>query len=154
MILGVDPGLGGAMAFYDRATGDLEVFDMPTHRLKGKNRIDIYQLGMLVDARSARLQLAVIEEVNAMPKQGVASSFAFGAAFGQVLGVVGANMIPMELIRPAVWKKAMGCTSDKDSSRRRASQIFPSHAGLWAAKGKVDRAEAALLAYYGKGVLG
>jgi crossover junction endodeoxyribonuclease RuvC len=147
--LGIDPGLSGALALYCPETEELEVFDMPVHTIRGKNHLDLYALGFLMDSRRAEIKRAVIEEVNAMPKQGVTSSFRFGETFGVAKAMVAANMIPMDLVRPAIWKKSMNLTRDKDASRQRASQMWPQHAKLWPLKKHDGRAEAALIAYYG-----
>lgn len=157
LILGVDPGLSGALALYDPLTGALDIHDMPTHTVKVskslKRRLDLYQLGMLMDSYRSHIRHALIEEVGAMPGQGVSSMFAFGFAAGAVQSVVAANLIPMTLIRPQVWKRSMGLTQSKDDSRRKASMIAPQHCHLWARAKDDGRAEAFLLAWYGAHVL-
>lgn len=150
-VLGVDPGLSGALAFLD---GDVvEIFDMPTYQItvngKKKRQLDLYSLGRLVDELAERTILAVIEDVHSMPAQGVTSSFNFGFSAGAAQTVIAANLIKMHLVRPVTWKRAMGLTSDKDASRRRASQLFPRHVGKWSRAMDDGRAEALLLAYYG-----
>lgn len=152
-ILGIDPGLSGALAFYEPETGALEVFDMPVFAVKrnGKTKrcLDLYQLGMLVDSHANDTAKAVVEEVGAMPKQGVSSSFSFGFSAGAAQMVVAANMIPMTTIVPAVWKRVMKLNASKDGSRIMASKLLPRHAGKWNLHKHDGRAEAALLAYYG-----
>lgn len=154
MILGIDPGLAGALAFYDAETDTLEVFDMPVHLItenrKQRHVLDDYQLGRIVRERAAETTLAVIEHVASMPKQGVTSSFRFGESFGAARLAVAAFNIRMELVKPAAWKRIMRVSADKDSSRRRASQLLPNHAHLWPLKQDADRAEAALLALLGE----
>lgn len=147
--LGIDPGLSGAIAVYNPDTGDLDVWDMPVHEIKGKKQIDLYQLGVLIDSVKHKIKMAVIEAVHSMPAQGVASSFNFGFAAGAAQGVVAANLIPMTLVPPAVWKRAMGLSADKDVSRQRASQLLPKHSNQWPLKKNDGKAESALLAYYG-----
>lgn len=150
--LGIDPGLTGALAFYDPKTGDLQVWDMPTHEIKvngkKKNRLDLFGLANIVDPLSQEVILAGVEEVGAMPKQGVSSSFNFGFSAGCAQMVVAANAIPLRTVRPAVWKRAMQIGSDKARARREASRLLPRHAGLWTLVKHDGRAEAALLAYY------
>ena len=85
-----------------------------------------------------------------MPKQGVTSSFSFGFSAGVIQGIIAANLIPMQLVRPAVWKRTMGLTKDKDSSRQKASALYPRFCSHWALKKDVDKAEAALIATYGR----
>lgn len=154
IILGVDPGLSGALAFYDTATSGLEVVDMPILcvRSNGKKRrqIDLYELGMIIDDHAGDVLLAIIEEVGSMPKQGVVSTFNFGFAAGAVQAAIAANMIPMRLVRPAVWKRALGLTkTDKDASRQLASRLMPDHHAQWRLSKHDGRAEASLLARYG-----
>jgi len=155
MILGIDPGLSGALAFYYPVSGALDVVDMPTHRLvangKGKTRLDLYRLAQALRDMNffEPITWAFIEEVHAMPKQGVTSSFSFGFAAGAVQGIVAALGIPMTRVTPNKWKQALGLTGDKDMSRRRASELMPRHAHNWPLKKHDGRAEAALMAYYG-----
>lgn len=153
--IGIDPGLSGAIAFYDPRRLTLEVTDMPTWQAKNKQGktkrgVDPYGLGRLLDKGPFAPECqATVEDVHAMPGQGVTSVFSFGFSAGVVHGVLGSLRIPMLRVPPAVWKKAMGLSSDKDMSRRRASEIFPSYAHLWARAKDDGRAEAALLAKYG-----
>lgn len=151
--LGIDPGLTGALAFYDPVTGDLEIFDMPTFKeernSKTKMTLDLYQLARIVDDKASQVKQAVVELVNAMPKQGVTSSFSFGFSAGAAQTIVAANMIPMILVAPLRWKKVLKLNASKDASRIKASQVMPRHAHLWSLKKHDGRAEAALLAYYG-----
>jgi crossover junction endodeoxyribonuclease RuvC len=151
-IIGIDPGAGGAIALLDETTDQLQVWDMPTYSLtiNGKPRrvIADYELGRLLRGiKHARL--AVIEKVHSMPKQGVASSFSFGDAFGGVRCAVATLQIPMELVEPSVWKRGLRVSADKDSSRYRASQLFPKYCEFWSKASQDGRAEAALLAYFG-----
>jgi crossover junction endodeoxyribonuclease RuvC len=154
LILGVDPGAHGALALYSELFEELrEVIDMPSHRVTSggtqKTRLDLYALGVWIDGYAKRIKRAVVEDVHAMPKQGVSSSFQFGFAAGAVQAVIAAHLIPMQLVRPAVWKKAMTVTADKDSSRRAASMLLPKSQHLWSRVKDDGRAEAVLLAIYG-----
>jgi crossover junction endodeoxyribonuclease RuvC len=81
-----------------------------------------------------------------MPRQGVASSFNFGKSYGIVLGVLGALDVPVTHPTPAAWKKAMGVTADKASSRRRATDLWPAMSGTFARVKDDGRAESALIA--------
>ncbi len=141
-VAAIDPGMDGAVAFLIGDT--LSVVDMP---VAGK-----YVMGsMLADwMEPARPELVVIEEVHSMPKQGVATTFKFGAAFGVVLGVVGALRLPMVLVRPTTWKRDMGLGPDKERSRQRAIETWPWMADSFARKKDHGRAEAALLAKWGR----
>ncbi len=152
--MGVDPGLSGAVAFYDlEKAAVVAVHDMPLHEVSGKRHIDLYQLAAIIDGHAKDIEFAVIEEVGVMTgKEGVVGMFRFGQAAGCVQGIVAAYMIPMFLVKPSVWKSAMGLTRDKDHSRQKASQLFPSSAHLWARKKDDGRAEALLLAVFGSKV--
>jgi crossover junction endodeoxyribonuclease RuvC len=157
IILGIDPGLYGAFALLN-GNGDhpqgLEIFDMPVHEItvngKKKKRADIYELARWLDAvqKSHRIVKAVVENVHAMPKQGVSSSFSFGFVAGAIQGILAAHFLPIELVSPRKWKQAMGLTANKDAARRRASQLMPGFAEKWSRAKDDGRAEAALLAYW------
>lgn len=152
-VIGIDPGNAGAIACWEPDLDILQIWDIPSHTLtvQGSKRkvIDEYELSRILRSVAPQVTLAVIEDVHSMPKQGVASSFAFGYATGVVRGVITSLEIPIELVSPLVWKKGLRVTADKDSCRRRASQIFPRSCALWSEKEHHDRAEAALLAYFG-----
>lgn len=152
IILGVDPGLEGALAWLDDAGQLQRVADMPTVRLerngKAKRDVDAYELGRLIGGGGIIAQ-AIVEQVGAMPGQGVSSMFAFGRAYGTILGVLAANFIPIELVAPTKWKRAMQVPTGKDAARARASQVLPASAGHWTRVKDQGRAEAALLALYG-----
>lgn len=152
-ILGIDVGLSGAIALYNNQTQDIQILDMPTHEItingKKKNRIDIYELARIIDARSEDIKHAFVEDVSASPQMGTTSAFAFGMGAGLVHGVVAACFIPMTLIRPQVWKKKLALSADKDMARRKASSLFPSHVEKWSRAKDHGRAEALLIAYYG-----
>ena len=151
-ILGVDPGLGGALAFLDSG-GALEIFDMPVHRLKrggkAKREIDRYELARIVDAHGP-VAHAFVEQVGAMPGQGVTSMFQFGRSLGIVEGVLSAGFIPTDYVAPRKWRVGLGVRAGKDGSRARASALMPGHAGLWTRVKDDGRAEAALIALYGQ----
>jgi hypothetical protein len=89
---------------------------------------------------------AVIENVHAMPKQGVSSSFSFGRALGVAEGVLAGNGLSLRYVSPAKWKKALGLSADKGVSRRRAIELWPDHRKAFGVKD--GRAEAALLAWW------
>lgn len=154
-VLGIDPGLTGALAVYCPETGDLKVTDVPVYRLpKGKTTkayVDLMSLGRIVDDGIAGEPPPVvwIERVGSMPGQGIASSFDFGRTTGILLGVCAAHFLRIEQVTPQVWKKALRVPASKDGARARASQIFPRYAHEWARAKDDGRAEAALIAYYG-----
>jgi crossover junction endodeoxyribonuclease RuvC len=129
-------------------------FDMPVHEIttngKRKRQLDLYALGRIIDSNAAQIERAIIEAPHAMPGQGVTSCFNFGFNCGAVQGIIAANLIPMRLVAPATWKKAMGLSKDKDASRLKASQICPSASHLWCRVKDDGRAESFLLGKYGE----
>ena len=153
MIIGIDPGLSGAVCLLG---GDrLEVFDLPTiERVvngKAKRQLDLHSL--VNDLRCCPLsavKFVLIEQVSAMPGQGVTSSFNFGFTAGAIQGVVTALGFPLRTVHPQVWKRKFGLLGQpKDASRAEASRRFPAYTGQWPLKKHDGRAEAALLALYG-----
>lgn len=150
-ILGVDPGLSGALALYNPHDGELITIDMPTLAAgTGSKRVlDEVHLARTVDVWAANIHMCFLEKVHAMPKQGVTSSFNFGMGYGIVKGIIAANMVPVTLVPPRTWKSATKTPASKDAARARASQIFPRFSDQWPLKKHDGRAEAALIAYYG-----
>ncbi len=149
MILGIDPGLSGALAFMD---DELLIYDIPTLQItrngKNKRQIDIYSLLALMQAY--HVKHCYLENVNAMPGQGVSSMFQMGRGYGQIEMALAACKIPVTYITPQVWKKSLAVPKDKDGARQRASQLMPQYAHNWDLKKHDGRAEAALIALYGK----
>jgi crossover junction endodeoxyribonuclease RuvC len=155
-VVGIDPGLSGAIAFYDSMMETLETFEMPTltagtKSKSGKNKriLDIANIAAMFDSQSSSIQKVIIENVHAMPGQGVSSMFNFGVSFGIIKGIIAANFLPVEFIEPIKWKKALRVPAAKDGARLKANEFFPKYSSQWA-KAKWDgRAEAAMIAYYG-----
>lgn len=154
IIIGIDPGLSGAVARLDTADGSLQVEDVPVFELKrngkAKREIDYHGLARMVDdmAKEPGTRI-IIELVGSMPGQGVSSSFAFGKAFGVLIGVSAATFCPIEFVSPAKWKREMGVTASKDGSRAKASTLFPRYSELWRRAKDDGRAEALLIAAWG-----
>lgn len=153
LVLGIDPGLGGATAFIN-PVGGVTVDDMPTLALirggKNKREIDAAMLADRIEFYAKRYDMkAVVEQVWSMPGQGVSAVFAFGRAYGIVIGVLAALDIPVTFVAPQRWKKALQVPAAKDGARARASQLMPSAACNWPLVKHDGRAEAALIAYYG-----
>jgi len=148
IVMGVDPGISGAIAFYfPMVPGRIAVDDVPV----AGGEINVAELARLI--RIHRPTMAVIERVSAMPGQGVASMFNFGRSYGDVRGTIGAMDVPMHFVTPQKWKKHFGLSSDKDQSRLRAIRRFPAAAESFKLKKHDGRAEAALIALYGAEVL-
>lgn len=151
-VIGVDPGLTGAVAVINTETNDLEtVFDMPVTKMKGrKDVIDAYSLNLMLSPFMSRTHFVMIEEVNAMPQQGVVSTFRFGFVTGVVHGIVASYLTEIKTVKPSIWKILMKLSSNKSDSLNSAIQLFPSHAKLFKRKMDDGRAEASLLAWFGK----
>ena len=155
IIYGIDVGLTGAIAVL--VNGALvTVDDMPVVEHSGgvvRRRIDSAGLAALLrryrTQHGVDAELAVIEQVAAMPRQGSSSTFSLGHSLGAVHAVVQTLGIPSAMVAPATWKRAAGLGRDKALSRAKASEIFPAQAGMWARAKDHNRAEAVLLAAYG-----
>lgn len=152
-IIGIDPGAAGAVAILEGDTGQLvQVFDMPSVEVvsggKAKRRVAPEMLASELRLYNVSGTVAVVEQVGAMPGQGVSSMFAFGQAFGIVLGVLAGLWIPTSTVTPAAWKKSLKLNAGKDGARLKASQLWPSHAGEFKRVKDDGRAEAALIAQW------
>lgn len=159
VFIGIDPGKDGAMAFLGWRPSepvivsfDELVYADRLRHVSPRMRIAEQELNatMRVDAIET---FAVVEHVNAMPGQGVTSCFSFGRNFGFILGLLTACQIPYQLVRPQVWKKEFGCTSDKNTSVEVAQRLYP-NADLYrterCTKPHDGKAEALLLAEWGR----
>jgi crossover junction endodeoxyribonuclease RuvC len=151
IILGIDPGLSGALAFLDTKTGMIAVEDMPTvtvmRNRKEKREVSAQLVAAIVVKR--HVEAAFLEKVNAMAGQGVSSVFSFGRSAGIIEGVLAAFDIPTTLVTPQAWQKAMNVRDGKDGSRERAMQLFPASAELFQRKKDDGRSDASLIAKYG-----
>lgn len=146
-IIGADPGLKGALAVVCPYENKLiTLMDMP---LSG-NKIDSASLSLSIKPYLEKTALVVIEDVHAMPKQGVVSMFSFGVSKGILLGILSFAQCPILLPPPSVWKMALGLSSSKDDSRKVATEMFPSHSSFFERKKDDGRAEAVLLAHFGR----
>ena len=144
-ILGIDPGItGGIAALY--LDGRIEAFDIPT----ADGSVDVDALVRRIREHVPRL--AIIERASAMPKQGVASTFKFGTAYGALLAVTALCEIPTHLVSPRKWKTHFALDSDKEKSRALAIRLWPG-CGFFSRVKDHGRAEAALLARYGAEVV-
>lgn len=154
LFCGIDPGLSGAVAAITDNGNFVSVHDAPTITVKkGHGKKRVYLEAEMVKIFEGLLscydiQLVGLENVHAMPKQGVTSMFSMGTGFGLWLGIIAALKLPYERIEPGKWKRIMGLASgsDKNSSIVTASHLFPT-APLSRVKDD-GRAEALLLAEY------
>ena len=129
-IIGIDPGLSGAIAVLDN-NKVLKIYDMPVmaEGKKNKRQLNSAQLVNIIkeNIENREETNVVVEQVNAMPGQGVTSMFNFGQTFGAIKGVCAALNLPIFFIRPSKWKKYFELiNSSKDSSRTKAIEMYPS----------------------------
>ena len=145
-ILGVDPGVFGAMAYYDGQ--ELLLWDMPIYaKASGGNDLDIHKLHKIV--LEAAPEHCFLEKTTAMPGISGKAAYSMGKSEGCFIALFAALNLPYTLVRPGVWKKALSCPADKGLSRQRASELLPQYAHNWSLKKYVDRSEASMIALYG-----
>ena len=156
LLMGIDPGLNGAVAVVDMDRRCLvDMIDLPTFEKPTESRkqgffkyLDVHKLSAAVDLYAPMVALCVLEEPGAMPNQGLGSTFRFGHVCGQIHGVLAGHYMPVVPVKPGVWKSALALSDRKDESIIRANMEFPAVKDLWAKKMHNDRAEAALLCIY------
>lgn len=154
-ILGIDPGLSGGAAIYAPPFSlelRWQIIDLPTVGELSQRRILAPALRDWIMQHAP--DHAFVEQVSAMPKQGVSSGFRFGRAAGAIDAVIACCGVPVTYIAPQRWKKFHGLKgSDKEASRARALQLAPDLSSLLARKKDHGRAEAVLIALYGHKLL-
>lgn len=150
MILAIDPGAKGALAFFDVRACTLEVIDIPTVQVKRGQKLKLeispQMTAAIISARKP--MVAVMEKTGAMPGQGVSSMYQFGRSVGMLEGILAALQIPVSYVSPQVWQKDVGSRDGKDGNRARAAELYPAYAGEFARKKDDGRADAALMAWW------
>ena len=151
-IIGIDPGLSGAIAVLEN-NQVLNIFDIPvmSEGKKNKRQINSAQLvSILKDNIQAEDEVCVVvEQVNAMPGQGVTSMFNFGQSFGAIKGVCAALNLPIFFVRPSKWKKHFELiNSSKDSSRTKVIEMYPSLSSQLSKKKDANKSDAILIARF------
>ena len=154
LIIGIDPGISGAICFFE--DGEVkEIIDMPVMAdgKKNKRQINGPQVYNEILKRINNFQkkdiIVVIEQVSAMPGQGVTSMFNFGQSFGVLKGICSAMQLSMFFIRPAKWKKYFGLIkTEKDASRTKVIEIFPYISSQLSRKKDSNKADAVLIASF------
>ena len=154
LIIGIHPGISGSICFFEDGK-ILDVIEMPTMTDGKKNKrqvngSQIYNeiLKKTVGFKKENIRV-VIEQVSAMPGQGVTSMFNFGQSFGMLKGICSAMQLPMYFVRPAKWKKHYNLiNSQKDASRTRAIEIFPYFSSQLSKKKDSNKADAILIASF------
>ena len=154
LIIGIDPGISGAICFFE--DGEVkELINMPVMAEGKKNKRQINgsqtynEILKRINKHSKKDIIVVIEQVSAMPGQGVTSMFNFGQSFGVLKGICSAMQLPMFFIRPAKWKKYFGLIkTEKDASRTKVIEIFPYISSELSRKKDSNKADAVLIASF------
>ena len=154
LIIGIDPGISGSLCFFNNGK-IIDIVEMPSmaEGKKNKKQVNAAQIYNEISLRIKGIEKkeikVVIEQVSAMPGQGVTSMFNFGQSFGVLKGICSAMQLPMYFVRPAKWKKYFNLiNSQKDASRTKAIQIFPYISSQLSKKKDANKADAILLASF------
>ena len=154
LIIGIDPGISGSICFLEDGIVK-DVIEMPTmaEGKKSKKQVNSSQIFNEISERIKKIDKknikVVIEQVSAMPGQGVTSMFNFGQSFGIIKGICSAMNLPMYFVRPAKWKKYFSLrNASKDASRTKAIEIFPYFSVNLSKKKDANKADAILIASY------
>ena len=153
-IIGIDPGISGAICFFQDGKF-IDVIDMPNmiDGKKNKKQVNGSQIYNEILKRINNIPknniYVVVEQVSAMPGQGVTSMFNFGQSFGVVKGVCAAMQLPIHFVRPAKWKNYFDLIkTEKQASRTKVIEIFPHISNRLSKKKDVNKADAILIANY------
>tara|TARA_B100001996_G_C18491210_1_gene527692 strand:+ start:282 stop:776 length:495 start_codon:yes stop_codon:yes gene_type:complete len=154
LIISMDPGISGSICFFEDGK-IIDVVEMPTmiEGKKNKKQVNGAQIYNEISHRITNLKKenikVVIEQVSAMPGQGVTSMFNFGQSFGILKGICAAMQLPMYFVRPAKWKRYFNLiNSEKDASRTKAIEIFPYFSSQLSKKKDSNKADAILIASF------
>ena len=154
LIIGIDPGISGSICFFENGK-IVDVIEMPTmtEGKKNKKQVNGSQIYNEIIKRINNSQKqdvrVIIEQVSAMPGQGVTSMFNFGQSYGILKGICSAMQLPIYFVRPAKWKKYFNLiNSEKDASRSRAIEIFPYFSSQLSKKKDANKADAILIASF------
>ena len=154
LIIGIDPGINGAICLFKDGK-IVDVFEMPKMAVGKKNKSQVNasqifnEIQKAIEGEDKTKVIAVIEQVSAMPGQGVTSMFNFGQSFGVLKGICAAMQLPVYFVRPAKWKKYFNLiNSEKDASRTRAIEIFPYFSSKLSKKKDSNKADAILIASF------
>ena len=154
LIIGIDPGITGSICFF-KNNKIIEVIEMPTmtEGKKNKKQVNGAQIFNEISNRISDIERenirVVIEQVSAMPGQGVTSMFNFGQSFGILKGICSAMQLPMYFVRPVKWKKYFGLiNSEKGASRTKAIEMFPYFSSNLSKKKDINKADAILIASF------
>ena len=154
LIIGIDPGISGSICFF-KDGNIIDVVEMPTmaEGKKNKRQVNGAQIYNEISSKIMGIEKqnlrVIIEQVSAMPGQGVTSMFNFGQSFGILKGICSAMQLPMYFVRPAKWKKYFNLiNSEKDASRTKAIEVFPYFSSQLSRKKDSNKADAILIASF------
>ena len=154
LIIGIDPGISGSICFFEDGK-IIDVIEMPTmiEGKKNKKQVNGSQIYNEISKRISKFEnheiRVIIEQVSAMPGQGVTSMFNFGQSFGILKGICSSMQLPMYFVRPAKWKKYFNLlNSQKDASRTKAIEIFPYFSHRLSKKKDSNKADAILISSF------
>ena len=154
LIIGIDPGISGSICFFEDGR-ILDVVEMPTMTEGKKNKRQVNgsqvynEISKKIEQVDKKDIKVIIEQVSAMPGQGVTSMFNFGQSYGILKGICSAMQLPMYFVRPAKWKKYFSLiNSEKDASRTKAIEIFPYFSLNLSKKKDSNKADAILIASF------
>jgi len=151
-IIGIDPGLSGEIAVLEN-NKVLNIFDILVMSEGKKNKRQLNSallVNLLKENINKEEEVAVVvEQVNAMPGQGVTSMFNFGQTFGALKGICAALELPIFFVRPSKWKKHFELiNSSKDASRTKAIEMYPKLSNQLSKKKDVNKSDAILIARF------
>ncbi|HEX6992409.1 MAG TPA: hypothetical protein VF151_11005 [Gemmatimonadales bacterium] len=167
IVIGIDPGLTGAIACLDhhgevRLIADIPVMQRASGKAAIKNQVSpagLLEVLQICRQDDGAIQLMVlIEKAQPMPgmikgnpkAQRSATTFSLGLSAGLIEGVIAAAGYPHELVHPATWKAKLKPGKDKEAARAMAIRLYPGAAGQLGRVKDHNRAEALLLAHYGR----
>ncbi len=152
ILIGIDPGLSGAIAILeDKKVLNLHEMPVMAEGKKNKKQLNSAQLVNLIKeyANDSDEVAVIVEQVNAMPGQGVTSMFNFGQTFGAIKGICAALKLPIFFVRPSKWKKHFELiNSSKDSSRTKTIEMYPTLSNQLSKKKDVNKSDAILIARF------
>ena len=154
LIIGIDPGISGSICFFEDGK-IIDVVEMPNMAEGKKNKRQVNGAQIyneiyvkIKDVEKKNIKV-IIEQVSAMPGQGVTSMFNFGQSFGFLKGICSAMQLPLYFLRPAKWKKYFNLINcEKDASRTKAIEIFPYFSSQLSRKKDSNKADAILIASF------
>ncbi len=159
LIIAIDPGINGAICFFENGKVK-DVLEMPTMAEGKKNKRQVNgrqiynELSSRIKGYNTQNINVVVEQVSAMPGQGVTSMFNFGQSFGVIKGICAAMQLPIFFVRPIKWKKHFELiNSQKDSSRTKAIEMFPKISSILSRKKDSNKADAILIASFYENII-